>query len=40
MVIQTWIDSKVEVDPALLEWAYTVRIAEERHPINDNGFNK
>ena len=42
MVIQTWIDFKVEADPALLELAYAVRIAEERHPINDNDddFNK
>jgi hypothetical protein len=40
MVIQTWIDFKVEADPALLE--YAIRIAEERHPINDNydDFNK
>ena len=40
--IQTWIDFKVEADPALLELAYAVRIAEERHPINDNDndFNK
>ena len=30
MVIQTWIDFKVEEDPALLELAYAVRIAEER----------
>ena len=37
MVIQTWIDFKVEVDPALLELAlpYAVRIAEEHDPIND-----
>ena len=42
MVIQTWIDFKVEADPALLELAYAVRIAEERHLINDNydDFNK
>ncbi len=36
MVIQTWIDFKVEADPALLALAYAVRIAEEHHPINDN----
>ncbi len=31
-------DFKVEADPVLLELslAYAVRIAEERHPINDN----
>ena len=42
MEIQTWIDFKVEADPALLALAYAVKIAEERHPINDNGddFNK
>ena len=42
MVIQIWIDFKVEVDPALLKLAYAVRIAEERNPINDNYdyFNK
>jgi hypothetical protein len=44
MVIQTGIDFKVEVDPALFELAlaYAVRIAEECHPINDNDndFNK
>ncbi len=34
MFIQTWIDFKAEMDPALLlELAYAVRIAEERHPI-------
>jgi hypothetical protein len=31
-VIQTWIDFNVEADPALLELAYAVRIAEKRHP--------
>jgi hypothetical protein len=38
MVIKTWIDFKVEADPAQLALAYT----EERHPINDNDddFNK
>ena len=36
MVIQTWIDFKVEEDPALLALAYAVRIAEEHHQINDN----
>ena len=36
MVIQTWIDFKVEADPALLALAYAVRIVEEHHPINDN----
>ncbi len=42
MVIQTWIDFKIEADPALLALEYAVRIAEERHPINDNDddFNK
>ncbi len=42
MAIQTWIYFKVEADPALLVLAYAVRIAEERHPINDNDddFNK
>ena len=42
MVIQTWIDFKVEADPILLELVYAVRIYEERHPINDNDddFNK
>ena len=42
MAIQTWIYFKVEADPALLALAYSVRIAEERHPINDNDddFNK
>jgi hypothetical protein len=31
MVVQTWIDFKVEADPASLE--YAVRIGEERHSI-------
>ena len=34
MVIQTWIDFKVEADPALLALAYDVRITEECHTIN------
>ncbi len=33
MVIQTWIDFKVEADPALLELAYAVKIVEERPAI-------
>ena len=42
MAIQLWNDFKVEADSALLELANAVRIAEERHPINDNydDFNK
>jgi hypothetical protein len=42
MIIQTWINFKVEADPALLELAYTVRIVKKRRPINDNDddFNK
>jgi hypothetical protein len=41
MAIQTWTYFKVEADP-VLALAYAVRIAEERHPINDNDddFNK
>ena len=33
MVIQTWIDFKVEADTNLLELAYAVRIAEESQMI-------